>query len=46
MLFRSPADQPDFRIASLTFLRARAEQRGEARRAVLLEYRARLIAPA
>ena len=39
-----PADQPDFRIASLTFLRARAEQRGEARRAVLLEYRARLIA--
>ena len=40
-----PADQPDFTIASLTFLRARAEQRGEARRAVLLEYRARLIAP-
>ena len=39
-----PADQPMFRIASLTFLRARAEQRGEARRAVLLEYRARLIA--
>jgi hypothetical protein len=39
-----PADQPDYRIASLTFLRARAEQRGEARRAVLLEYRARLIA--
>ena len=39
-----PADQPDYRIASLTFLRARAEQRGEARRAMLLEYRARLIA--
>ena len=39
-----PPDQSDFRIASLTFLRARAEQRGEARRAVLLEYRARLIA--
>ena len=39
-----PADQPDFRVASLTFLRARSEQRGEARRAVLLEYRARLIA--
>ena len=39
-----PAHQADFRIASLTFLRARAEQRGEARRAVLLEYRARLIA--
>ena len=39
-----PVAQPDFRIASLTILRARAEQRGEARRAVLLEYRARLIA--
>ena len=39
-----PAEQPDFHIASLTFLRARAEQRGETRRAVLLEYRARLIA--
>ena len=39
-----PPDQPEYRIASLTFLRARAEQRGEARRAVLLEYRARLIA--
>ena len=39
-----PADHPAFRIASLTFLRARAEQRGEARRAVLLEYRARVVA--
>ena len=39
-----PVDHRDLRIASLTFLRARAEQRGEARRAVLLEYRARLIA--
>jgi hypothetical protein len=39
-----PADQGDYRIASLAFLRARAEQRGEARRAVLLEYRARLVA--
>ena len=39
-----PADHPAFRIASLTFVRARAEQRGEARRAVLLEYRARLVA--
>jgi len=37
-------DQPEYRIASFTFLRARAEQRGEARRAYLLEYRARLIA--
>lgn len=40
-----PAAHPDFHVASLTFLRARAEQRGEARRAVLLEYRARLISP-
>ena len=39
-----PSQQDGFRIASLAFLRARAEQRGEARRAVLLEYRARLIA--
>ena len=38
-----PSDQPTYRVASLTFLRARAEQRGEARRAFLLEYRARLI---
>ena len=39
-----PSQQDGFRIASLAFLRARAEQRGEARRAVLLEYRALLIA--
>lgn len=39
-----PAAQEGFRVASLSFLRARAEQRGEARRALLLEYRARLIA--
>lgn len=41
-----PADQTPagFRIASLTFLRARAEQRGEARRALLLEYQARVLA--
>lgn len=38
-------DQSGFRIASLVFLRARAEQRGDNRRAVLLEYRARLLAP-
>ena len=38
------AGQAGFRVASLTFLRARAEQRGESRRAVLLEYRARLLA--
>jgi Protein of unknown function (DUF3168) len=41
-----PADQSaaGFRIASLTFLRARAEQRGEALRALVLEYRARVLA--
>lgn len=43
-VFALPPDQPGYRIASLAFLRARAEQRGEARRAILLEYRARLIA--
>lgn len=39
-----PPDQPGFRVASIAFLRARAEQRGEVRRAFLLEYRARLLA--
>jgi hypothetical protein len=39
-----PTLQDGFRIASLTFLRARAEQRGEARRALVLEYRARVLA--
>lgn len=39
-----PVAQDGFRIASLTFLRARAEQRGEARRALVLEYRARVLA--
>lgn len=39
-----PLAQDGFRVASLTFLRARAEQRGEARRALLLEYRARVLA--
>ena len=33
-----------FQIASLTFLRARSEQRGEALRALVLEYRARVVA--
>ncbi len=32
-----------FRIANLMFLKARAEQRGEARRALVLEYRARVL---
>lgn len=31
-------------IAAIQFLRARAEQRGESRRAILLEYRFRLMA--
>lgn len=39
-----PADQPDFRIASQHFLRARTEQRGGTIRAVLLEYRFRVLA--
>lgn len=41
-----PVDQSTagFRIASLTFLKARAEQRGEALRALVLEYRARVLA--
>jgi hypothetical protein len=33
-----------FQIASLTFLKARAEQRGEAQRSLVLEYRARVLA--
>lgn len=39
-----PTAQPGFSIATIQFLRARAEQRGESRRAVLLEYRFRLLA--
>jgi len=39
-----PADQRDFSIAAIQFLRARAEQRPANTRAVLLEYRFRLIA--
>jgi hypothetical protein len=41
-----PADQTaaGFRIASLIFVKARAEQRGEALRALVLEYRARVLA--
>ncbi len=39
-----PAEQPDFRIASQQFLRARTEQRGGTIRAVLLEYRFRVLA--
>lgn len=40
-----PTDQSasGFQIASLTFLKARAEQRGEALRSLVLEYRARVL---
>ncbi|MDR7102810.1 DUF3168 domain-containing protein [Croceicoccus sp. BE223] len=39
-----PPRQPSFRIASIQFLRARTEQRGGTTRAVLLEYRFRVLA--
>ncbi|WP_159976670.1 MULTISPECIES: DUF3168 domain-containing protein [unclassified Novosphingobium] len=39
-----PRTQPAFHVATVQFLRARAEQRGESRRAILLEYRFRLLA--
>ncbi len=39
-----PRDHGPFRVASQQFLRARAEQRGESSRAILLEYRFRLLA--
>jgi len=39
-----PSAQAGFYVASLTFLRARAEQRPSNTRAVLLEYRFRLLA--
>jgi hypothetical protein len=39
-----PAAQAQFTLVNTQFLRARAEQRGESRRAILLEYRFRLLA--
>ena len=39
-----PAAQPGFSVVTIQFLRARAEQRGESRRAILIEYRFRLLA--
>ena len=39
-----PSAQTGLRIVSTTFLRARVEQRARAERAVLLEYRFRLLA--
>jgi hypothetical protein len=37
-------DQDGFAVVTIQFLRARAEQRGESLRAILLEYRFRLLA--
>ncbi len=39
-----PRDQQGFSVISAVFLRARAEQRGESQRAILLEYRFRVLA--
>ncbi|MDR2857826.1 MAG: DUF3168 domain-containing protein [Novosphingobium sp.] len=39
-----PRGQPGFAVITAQFLRARAEQRGESRRAILIEYRFRLLA--
>ena len=38
-----PRSQPDFQVVSIRFLRARAEQRAESRRAVLIEFAFRLL---
>jgi hypothetical protein len=39
-----PPAQAGFTLVNIQFLRARAEQRGESRRAVLIEYRFRILA--
>jgi hypothetical protein len=39
-----PREQDGFAVITAQFLRARAEQRGESRRAILIEYRFRLLA--
>ena len=39
-----PSAQAGFAVATIQFLRARAEQREESRRAILFEYRFRLLA--
>jgi len=41
-----PRAQSGFAVVTAQFLRARAEQRGESRRAILLEYRFRVMADA
>lgn len=43
-LRQMPSDQGTFQVASTTFLRARAEMRSANTRAVLLEYRFRVLA--
>lgn len=40
-----PPTRAEFEVASVTFLRARAEQRSGNRRAMLLEYRFRILTP-
>jgi hypothetical protein len=40
-----PRAHAAFKVATIQFLRARAEQRGESRRAILLEYRFRVLGP-
>jgi hypothetical protein len=39
-----PREQVGFRVATIQYLRGRTEQRGESTRAILLEYRFRLLA--
>ena len=39
-----PSSQPGFQVVTSQFLRARAEQRGANTRAILIEYRFRLLA--
>lgn len=39
-----PPAQPGYRVVSATFLRARTEQRGANTRAILIEYRFRVLA--
>ena len=39
-----PPVQPGFQVVTSRFLRARAEERGESRRAALIEYRFRVLA--
>ena len=39
-----PREHADFRVVTIQFLRARAEQRSESARAILFEYRFRLLA--